>query len=126
MKKKVLGDVTIVSIPESVDTNNAEVTLKELQTVIEGNISKLVCDFSSNNYVSSAGLRTFLEVFNLLEEKGGKLAMYGMSETVFDVFDVTGFADMFPVVHSEKEAVEKVREEGAGPKRCLFRGGNME
>lgn len=109
MEVRTVGDATIVKMPKSVDSTTAGDVETQLLTAIKGGVNKLVCDFTANNYVSSAGLRVFMEAFNEIEEKNGKMAIFGLHEVVFEVFDITGFTDVFPIVGSEQEAIDSVK-----------------
>ena len=109
MEVRKSGDATIVKMPKSVDSTTAGDVETQLLTAIKAGVNRLVCDFTANNYVSSAGLRVFMEAFNELEEKNGKMAIFGLNEVVFEVFDITGFTEVFPIVGSEQEALAAVR-----------------
>ena len=100
-----VGDVTIVKMPSVIDSNSADDVGAVLLNEIKTGISKLVCDFTSNTYVSSAGLRVFMEVYNEIDEKDGKMSIYGLTEIVHEIFDITGFTEVFPIVEKEEEAL---------------------
>jgi len=105
MESKKIGAVTIVTIPESVDNSNAGAVEADLVAQINTGVSKLACDLTGSTYVSSAGLRAFMEAYNAIEEKGGKMAIFGLTEIVYEVFDITGFTDVFPIVADEQAAL---------------------
>ena len=105
MEINKIDDVSIVKIPGAVDSINAAAVEAELVALITGGVNKLACDLTGNSYVSSAGLRAFMEAYNAVEEKGGKMAIFGLTEIVFEVFDITGFTDVFPIVEDEQAAL---------------------
>ncbi|HWR38162.1 MAG TPA: STAS domain-containing protein [Patescibacteria group bacterium] len=105
---KKIGEVTVVKMPKSVDSTTAGEVESQLLGIIKSGVHKLVCDFTGNNYVSSAGLRVFMEASNELEERNGKMAVFGLNEVVYEVFDITGFADVFPITDNEKEAIDSL------------------
>ena len=109
MEIRIVGGATVVKMPKSVDSTTAGDVETQLLSAIKEGANKLVCDFTANNYVSSAGLRVFMEASNEIEEKKGKMAIFGLNEVVYEVFDITGFTDVFPIVGSEKEALDSVR-----------------
>jgi anti-anti-sigma factor len=67
--------------------------------------SKLIVDFTGLEYISSAGLRVILGVGKKLKSQGGSLAFGGMSSMVKEVFDISGFASIFPVYDSLEAAL---------------------
>ena len=101
------GQVTIAIMPENIDSANSATVQGELLKLCQGT-GKLLCDFAANKYVSSAGLRVFLEVLNAVEERSGALCLFGMNAVVFEVFDITGFTDMMQVRTTEAEALAAV------------------
>jgi anti-anti-sigma factor len=109
VENRKIGEITIVKIPESVDNANAGAVETELVALIKGGVGKLACDLADNTYVSSAGLRAFMEAYNAIEEKGGKMAIFGLSEIVYEVFDITGFTDVFPIVADEQAALAALK-----------------
>ena len=55
------------------------------------------------NYISSAGLRVFLEVQKQLRKVGGEILLFGLSGTVLKTFDMSGFLTMFKSVTGREE-----------------------
>lgn len=47
-------------------------------------------------YISSAGLRVILKVQKLMN-KQGKMKLINVNETIMEVFDITGFADILTI-----------------------------
>ena len=62
-------------------------------------------DFSSLNYISSAGLRVLLGIAKKVGAKGGGLRTFGLNQTVREVFDISGFSTILPVFPSESDAL---------------------
>jgi anti-anti-sigma factor len=62
-------------------------------------------DFSSLDYISSAGLRVLLGVAKKVGAKGGALRTFGLNQTVREVFDISGFSAILPVFPSESDAL---------------------
>jgi anti-anti-sigma factor len=57
------------------------------------------------NYISSAGLRVFLEVQKQLIKVGGEMLLFGLSGSVLKTFDMSGFLTMFKSVTRREELV---------------------
>lgn len=66
---------------------------------------KLIMDFAGVNYISSAGLRVFLE----LTKRQEKIQFINVSPEAYEVFEITGFTQLFPV----ERARRKITLEGA-------------
>lgn len=74
------------------------VTSPELENAIKevlGSAKKLILNFKDIDYISSAGLRVILWAYKQLEPK--KLEIINTSDTVKEVFNMTGFSDILSV-----------------------------
>lgn len=78
-----------------------------LQKLEEG-FTRIVFDFSSLDYISSAGLRVILLAGKKLRPVSGKMALVGMNAMVHDVFEMSGFLTLFAVAPTLDEAYGKV------------------
>ncbi len=81
-----------LSIEGRIDTTTAV----QLETELKGNldgIKELQLDFEKVDYVSSAGLRVLLTAQKWMNQQG-KMTLLHVCESVMDIFEVTGFADI--------------------------------
>ncbi len=58
--------------------------------------TKLILDLAKLDYISSAGLRVLLGAAQDMDGKGD-MAVRNLNESVKDVFDVTGFSNLFNI-----------------------------
>ena len=75
-------------------------TAPELEAAVMGSLAgveKLVLDFSELEYLSSAGLRVLLQAQKTMN-KQGEMIIKNVNETVSEIFEVTGFADILTIV----------------------------
>jgi anti-anti-sigma factor len=98
------NDIHIVAIAGSLDSTTSPEAQKSLDTVIAG-AKKVALDFSQLDYISSAGLRVLLGAAKQLRASGGKLGMFGLNQSVKEVFDISGFSSILPVYQSEAETL---------------------
>ena len=68
----------------------------------------LVVDLSAVHYVSSAGLRAFIATQKDLQKVGGELVLAGLSAQVQDVFQISGFNQLFRIIPDAATASELV------------------
>ncbi len=84
-----------ISVVGRLDTTTAP----ELETVLKEqleNVTDLTLDFSALEYISSAGLRVVLGAQKTMN-KQGKMVVCNVNETVNEVFEITGFADILTI-----------------------------
>ena len=83
-------------IPEGrIDTATAPEFEKKVGEVLEG-VSDLVLDMTNVEYVSSAGLRVILKIQKVMFNQG-KMKLIGVNDTVMEVFEITGFANILRI-----------------------------
>lgn len=74
-------------------------TAPELEATVDGCIAglkDLVMDCSELEYVSSAGLRVILKAQKLMNAQGTMKVIH-VNETIMEVFEITGFADILNI-----------------------------
>jgi anti-anti-sigma factor len=101
---RTINDIHIVAISGSLDSTTYPEAQKSLDAVVAG-AKKVALDFSGLDYISSAGLRVLLGVAKKLRATGGTLGMFGLNQSVREVFEISGFSSILSVYQSEAEAV---------------------
>ena len=74
-------------------TNQAE----ELNQVIALADKALEIDCTELEYISSAGLRFFMQLKRESEAKGGRIRITHLNEDVNDIFRMSGFQNIFAI-----------------------------
>ena len=105
MDVQVIGEVTVVTLPARVDTTSARDVEAGFNEQLDGGARNLVADFGDNEYVSSAGLRVFLAVLKFLEKNEGRIVLCAMQPFVEDVFQISGFSELFSITSTREEAI---------------------
>lgn len=105
---KNLTDATLtIALEGRLDITTAPQLEAELKKSLNG-ITRLEMDIAALEYISSAGLRVLLSAQKVMN-KQGKIVIRNVSETMMEVFEVTGFAGIL--------TIEKVKR----PRRRFFR-----
>ena len=89
------SEETIIELVGRLDTTTAPALDKTINNDIEGT-KKLVLDFKSLEYISSAGLRVILGAQKKMQ-KLGTMKVINVCEEVMEVFEMTGFADILTI-----------------------------
>ena len=93
--KKQENEKLTIAIGGRLDTTTAPQLETEIKSSLD-NIKELVFDIKELEYISSAGLRVLLTAEKTMK-KQGKMAVTGASETVMEIFEVTGFVDILNI-----------------------------
>lgn len=102
-------DTTIFTIAGSVDSLNADQLSATFAPPIAQGRVRLVADFSSVNYTSSAGLRSLLGAVKESRRGGGDLRIAGLQPQVERVLAIAGFTSIIKVFPDVEAAVASYR-----------------
>lgn len=92
LSKTIDGEKLTIAIIGRLDTVTAPKLEEEVMASVKG-ISTLVLDLAQLEYVSSAGLRVLLKAQKLMN-KQGEMLIVNASDTIKEVFELTGFIDI--------------------------------
>ena len=95
IEKIVNGSELTIQLIGRMDTTTAPKLEAELKQSI-GGVEKLVLDFAALEYLSSAGLRVLLAAQKVMN-KQGEMVVRNVNETIAEIFEVTGFADVLTI-----------------------------
>lgn len=101
---RTIDDIHIVAIAGNLDSTTSPEAQKALDAVLAG-ARTVALDFSELDYISSAGLRVLLGAAKRLRASGGALRMFGLNQSVREVFEISGFSAILAVYPSEAEAL---------------------
>ena len=99
-------DVTLVAFAGNLDSNTSPQAQQAIDGILASGGQKMVVDFTALDYVSSAGLRVLLGTARRLSGAGGALRLFGLNETVQEVFDISGFSTILAVFATEADALK--------------------
>ena len=77
------------------DTTTAPKLEAELKQSVSG-VIKLVLDFASLDYLSSAGLRVLLAAQKVMNRQG-EMVIRNVNKTISEIFEITGFSDVLTI-----------------------------
>lgn len=96
IQEQTRGGVLLLTASGRLDSGSAG----ELEAVLPPRIQateKVVLDLAEVPYVSSAGLRVLLIGAKAARAKGHKLVLTGLSDSVQEVFEISGFTSIFAI-----------------------------
>lgn len=91
------GNATIIRVEGRLDIASSPGFESEAAALLGNGSTLFVFDCAGVNYVSSAGLRAFLVLHKRLAAAGHKLRLCQLQAPVRQVFDMSGFSDIFDV-----------------------------
>ena len=89
------GTELVIALSGRLDTVNSPKLEAELKAGLPG-VTHLVLDFAALDYLSSAGLRVLLGAQKVMNRQGS-MVVRNVNDTIFEIFEVTGFADILNI-----------------------------
>ena len=91
---RVDKDILYIAVEGRIDASNAAAAEEKIFSIKNANPGMhTVVDADKLEYISSAGLRVILK----LRKEEPKLAIINVASDVYEVFDMTGFADILTI-----------------------------
>ncbi len=98
-------NVLILYIEGRIDTINYKDVETAIDAAIEPGNSKLILDCEKLNYISSSGLRVFLTLQKKMMGQQTELILCKMQPVIKEIFDISGFSNIFNIKATEEEAL---------------------
>ncbi len=90
-------NMVVVSLIGEFDTVATTTMSEELNRVINLTSQQLVIDCTDLEYISSSGLRFFMQLKKSSEQHGGSIVLRHLNEDVEDIFHLSGFHHIFNI-----------------------------
>ena len=97
--------VVVVSPQGRIDSTTSAMLERHLQGLAGAGQTRVVVDFSGVDYISSAGLRVLLALAKRGRDQKGRVALFGLNDSVRQVFELAGFVALFTIAPTRAEAV---------------------
>ena len=95
INKTIENNTTVISLEGRLDTITSPELSWELDSLLD-ETKKLIFDLSKLDYISSSGLRVLLSAQKAMKDKG-TMIVKNASETVMEIFEITGFSDTLTI-----------------------------
>ncbi len=89
------GDEVVVALNGELDTVTTAQIGEELNRIIEMASNQLIIDCKDLEYISSSGLRFFMQLKRHSEQLNGTVTLINMNQDVKEVFRISGFHHIF-------------------------------
>lgn len=103
-----LGKATVVEINGRIDSSTTNTFEAHCSKLVANGSSWLVLDLESVVYLNSGALRSILTLQKKVKPLGGNLVICGAKGPVREIFDISGFSNMFPMAATMEEAAKFV------------------
>lgn len=108
------GVAIVAFTRDSLDASNAKVFRDNIRPVLEEH-DRILLDLEALQFVDSSGLGAMLSCLRTMHEKGGNLALCGMSKPVRTLFELVRMYRIFDIYATRTEALTVMDKGGATP-----------
>jgi anti-sigma B factor antagonist len=91
------GGEVVVALNGELDTVTTAQMGEELNRIIEMASNQLIIDCKDLEYISSSGLRFFMQLKRHSEQLNGTVTLINMNQHVKEVFRISGFHHIFNI-----------------------------
>lgn len=102
------GGTLIAKADGRIDSSNSREFHSELEATITDSDTSVVLDFADVTYISSAGMRVILMTAKGLQQSGTGFVLCSMTDSIREVFKISGFDKIIPIHNSQAEALSAV------------------
>ncbi|NLT96518.1 MAG: anti-sigma factor antagonist [Clostridia bacterium] len=108
---KIKNDALIVSISGDLDLVIAREFRDTVDKVLKDKpIKNLILDLSEVNFIDSSGLGAILGRYKLLQQRGGRMSIWGAKPSVFRILDLSGIMKIIPVLKTTEDILRNQKE----------------
>lgn len=105
MEEKKADEVCIITLNGRLDAYSSNELEKKVNMLIDNGCRGIVINFEGVDYISSSGLRVILSAVKKLRKMQGDVKLACLKPYVKEVFDISGFTQLFEIYPQEEEAI---------------------
>ena len=102
--------IHFITVNGEIDAGSSIYLDNALKEAMENGEKKIVADLSGLDYISSAGLGVFISHLDEFKLQNVELALFGINETVKQVFDILGLEKLLTIENTKEEAIKSLDE----------------
>jgi anti-sigma B factor antagonist len=108
------GVAVVAFTRDSLDASNTKTFKEDMQPVL-GQHQRILLDLEALQFVDSSGLGAMLSCLRAMHDKGGHLALCGMSKPVRTLFELVRMYRIFDIYANRSEALTVMDQEDPKP-----------
>ena len=97
ISKAISNQNVIITLKGRLDTMTAPQFDDEAKSIDFDEVETVTLNLKYHEYISSSGLRVVLALYKNLKSKGGNLKIVNVSNTIMELFSMTGMADYLDI-----------------------------
>ena len=86
------------------DTTAAPSVFEQINNILTENLNKVIVDLKNLEYVSSAGLKVFLQASEIVRKQGQQIALCQANPAIQQIFEISGLNGIIQHYNTQEEA----------------------
>lgn len=104
---KSIDSCDVVTIKDRIDSYTSPSLSDTLNELTSQNRFRIILDLRAVNFVSSAGLRVFIDTQKRCKKHNqGEVILVNVPQRVFDTLELAGFAPLFKIFNDVESAIK--------------------
>ncbi len=99
------GSLPVVVPPSRLDTVSAPQFDADVASLLSQPHKRILLDMSGVTYISSAGLRSVLQLVKHTGRSGGRLALAGVTPQIQEILEISGFNPLMDIYPDRESAL---------------------
>ena len=99
------GKAKVVKLEGKLDVNLSVSVESELDALIESGNINLILEISKVEYLSSSGIRVFINMMRKVKDKNGRLVLASVPDVIKKILKTVDLEDLFEVFDSVDDAL---------------------
>jgi anti-sigma B factor antagonist len=96
---------SILALEGEIDLHRSPQIRETIEPLLARKAPRVLMDFSKVTYIDSSGLAVMIETLQRVQAYGGKLAMFGLRESVSAIFQIARLDQIFRIFPDEAAAL---------------------
>lgn len=109
IKTENIDGIHLIHVNGEIDAGSSIFLDDAFKKAIAEGEKKIITDLSGLSYISSAGLGVFISHLDEFTAQEVQLTLYGINETVRQVFDILGLEKLLTIVETKEEAIDSYK-----------------
>lgn len=103
-RERVAGDIDVVAVRGEIDIFTAPALKREIAQAIDSGTRLFVLDLTETSFLDSTALGVIISASKRVRPLGGALAIVNVTPSIAKTFEITGLAELFPIVATRDAA----------------------
>ena len=92
------GQNYVMTFEGRLDTSSSLQVGRDMQVLYDCEGHDIILDCTNLEYITSSGMRLFLDLLKVAKSKGSKCTLTGLNDDIYEVLDEVGFINLFEIV----------------------------